>query len=47
MESAVWELLKIASDFEISYDANPMASRSKKIIRKKSNAQIYAETEQR
>ena len=38
---------KIALDFGISYDANLMASRSKKIIRKKSNVQIYAEAEQR
>lgn len=38
---------KIASDFGISYDVKPVPLRSKKIIRKKSNAQIYAEAEQR
>ena len=38
---------KIASDFGISYDVKSVPSRSKKIIRKKSNAQIYAEAEQR
>lgn len=37
---------KIASDFGISYDTKPVKSKAKKIY-KKSNAQIYAEAEQR
>lgn len=38
---------KIASDFGISYDTKPVKSTTKKVICKKSNAQIYAEAEQR
>lgn len=38
---------KIASDFGISYDTKPVKSKTKKVICKKSNAQIYAEAEQR
>lgn len=38
---------KIASDFGISHDTKPVKSKTKKAICKKSNAQIYAEAEQR
>lgn len=38
---------KIALDFGISYDNKPVKARSKKLIRKKSDAQIYADAEQR
>lgn len=38
---------KTASDFGISYDSKPVKAKSKKAVRKKSNAQIYAEAEQR
>lgn len=37
---------KIASDFEISYDMKPVKAKPKKAIRKKLDAQIYAEAEQ-
>ena len=37
---------KIASDFGISYDRNPKKVTQKKAIRKKTDAQIYAEAEQ-
>ena len=37
---------KIASDFGIFYDAKPVVAKPKKVIRKKSDAQIYAEAEQ-
>lgn len=38
---------KTASDFGISYDRNPKKVTPKKAIRKKTDAQIYAEAEQR
>lgn len=38
---------KTASDFEISYDSKPAKANPKKAIRKKTDAQIYAEAEQR
>lgn len=38
---------KIASDFGIFYDNKPVKAKPKKVVRKKSNAQIYAEAEQR
>ena len=38
---------KLASDFGISYDTKPVKLKTKKAICKKSNAQIYAEAEQR
>ena len=37
---------KIASDFGISYDRKPVKAKPKKAVRKKSDAQIYAEAEQ-
>lgn len=38
---------KIASDFGISYDSKPVKAKPKKVVHKKSDAQIYAEAEQR
>lgn len=38
---------KTASDFGISYDSKPAIAKPKKAIRKNSDAQIYAEAEQR
>lgn len=38
---------KTASDFGISYDAKPVVAKPKKVIRKKTDAQIYAEAEHR
>lgn len=38
---------KTASDFGISYDSKPVKTKSKKTVRQKSDAQIYAEAEQR
>lgn len=38
---------KTASDFGISYDTKPVKSKPKKVISKKTDAQIYAEAEQR
>lgn len=38
---------KTASDFGISYDTKPVKSKPKKVIRKKTDAQIYADAEQR
>jgi len=37
---------KTASDFGISYDNKPVKAKPKKAVRKKSDAQIYAEVEQ-
>ena len=37
---------KTASDFGISYDTKPVKSKPKKVIRRKTDAQIYAEAEQ-
>lgn len=37
---------KTASDFGISYDRKPVKTKPKKVVRKKSDAQIYAEAEQ-
>lgn len=38
---------KTALDFGISYDSKPVKTKSKKTVRQKSDAQIYAEAEQR
>lgn len=38
---------KTASDFGILYDIKPVKSKPKKVIRKKTDVQIYAEAEQR
>lgn len=38
---------KTASDFGIFYDSKPVKAKPKKPVRKKSDAQIYAEAEQR
>ena len=38
---------KIASDFGISYDRKPVKAKPKKVVLKKSDAQIYAEAEHR
>lgn len=38
---------KTASDFGIFYDSKPVKAKPKKSVRKKSDAQIYAEAEQR
>ena len=38
---------KTASDFGISYDSKPVKTKPKKVVRRKSDAQIYAEAKQR
>lgn len=38
---------KIASDFGISYDSKPVKTKPKKVVRRKSDAQLYEEVENR
>ena len=38
---------KIASDFGISYDMKPVVAKPKKVIRRKTDTQLYTEAEQR